>query len=237
MKLLVSVRNEVEAVKALSGGCDILDIKEPVRGSLGRSDPEIMEKIVELTSNRVPVSAALGEFRDLIYQDSIPSLPSGLSYKKAGTAGLRDVSNWQSKLRSLGLGPRWVAVIYADHADLAAPDPHELFELACELGSAGILIDTCNKRGGRLPDRMKHDELFKWRERTREAGLFLALAGSLRLEDLSSIAEVSPDIVAVRGAVCHYGNRTGEVDELLVKLWKGRLATCNSQTPAGLGAR
>ena len=237
MKLLVSVRNEVEAAKALSGGCDILDIKEPDRGSLGRSAPEIMEKIVQLTSNRVPASAALGEFTDFVSQECIPSLPSGLSYKKAGTAGLRNVPNWQSKLRSMNLGSRWVAVIYADHADLAAPDPRELYDLACELGSAGILIDTCNKHGGRLVDRMTQNELFKWRERTREAGLFLALAGSLRLEDLISVAEVSPDIVAVRGAVCHYGNRTGEVGESLVRLWKERLTTCSSQTPTGLVAR
>ncbi|MCA9092554.1 MAG: (5-formylfuran-3-yl)methyl phosphate synthase [Planctomycetaceae bacterium] len=237
MKLLVSVRNEVEAAKALSGGCDILDIKEPDRGSLGRSAPEIMEKIVQLTSNRVPVSAALGEFTDLFSHECIPSPRSGLSYIKAGTAGLRNVPNWQSKLRSMNLGSRWVAVIYADHADLAAPDPRELYDLACELGSAGILIDTCNKHGGRLVDRMTQNELFKWRERTREAGLFLALAGSLRLEDLISVAEVSPDIVAVRGAVCHYGNRTGEVGESLVRLWKERLTTCSSQTPTGLVAR
>jgi uncharacterized protein (UPF0264 family) len=37
-QLLVSVRNAAEAQAALAGGCDILDIKEPSRGSLGMAD-------------------------------------------------------------------------------------------------------------------------------------------------------------------------------------------------------
>lgn len=237
MKLLVSVRNEVEAAKALSGGCDILDIKEPSHGSLGRPSTETTEQIIRLTDSNVPVSTALGEFTELFSQGSSPDISSSLNYLKAGTAGLQLLHDWQSQIRSLNLGPRWVPVIYADGADVAAPDPKQLFDLACELGAAGILIDTCNKQGGRLLQRMSIDELTDWRQRTREAGMFLALAGSLHLDDLETIAEIGPDIVALRGAVCRAGDRTGEVDESLVNLWKGRLKEYTPQTAAGLGAR
>lgn len=237
MKLLVSVRNEVEAVKALSGGCDLLDIKEPSRGSLGRPDPVITREIVRVAGSAVPVSSALGEFTELIAGESRPTIADGLAYVKAGTAGLGNLTSWQSEIKKFNLGSRWVCVIYADGQGVGAPDACELYELARELRAAGILIDTSDKRRGRLLDHMSTEELSNWRERTRTAGMFLALAGSMSLKDLDSIAEIAPDIVAVRGAVCSGGDRTAEVDESLVRLWKDRVTACSSQVSEGLGIR
>ena len=34
-KLLVSVRDAAEAIDALAGGADLIDVKEPLAGSLG----------------------------------------------------------------------------------------------------------------------------------------------------------------------------------------------------------
>ena len=44
-KLLVSVRTIEEARAALAGGADIIDIKEPTRGSLGRADEAVLTSI------------------------------------------------------------------------------------------------------------------------------------------------------------------------------------------------
>ena len=38
--LLVSVRSAAEALSALAGGADVIDVKEPNRGSLGAADDE-----------------------------------------------------------------------------------------------------------------------------------------------------------------------------------------------------
>jgi (5-formylfuran-3-yl)methyl phosphate synthase len=60
--LLVSVRNAAEAVRAIDGGCQLLDIKEPHAGPLGRADWSVITQIVRLgNERRVSVSAALGE--------------------------------------------------------------------------------------------------------------------------------------------------------------------------------
>ena len=39
-QLLVSVRNATEAAAAVLGGADILDVKEPANGPLGRGRPD-----------------------------------------------------------------------------------------------------------------------------------------------------------------------------------------------------
>ena len=47
MKLLVSVRNAVEAEIAVRSGVQIVDVKEPSRGSLGRPDDDVIRSVIK----------------------------------------------------------------------------------------------------------------------------------------------------------------------------------------------
>ena len=60
-RLLISVRNVDEAQLALAGGADLIDIKEPLRGSLGQADSSVIREIAFTIGPRAPLSAALGE--------------------------------------------------------------------------------------------------------------------------------------------------------------------------------
>src|SRR5919109_5256082 len=62
MPLLVSVRSGEEVPTALAGGADIIDAKEPARGSLGAVDPEVLSAVAAQTPRSVPLSVALGDF-------------------------------------------------------------------------------------------------------------------------------------------------------------------------------
>ncbi len=62
--LLVSVRDAAEAAASLAGGADLIDVKEPARGPLGRADAATIAAVVQAVGGRVPVSAALGELRE-----------------------------------------------------------------------------------------------------------------------------------------------------------------------------
>ena len=64
--LLVSVRSAAEALAALAGGADVIDVKEPNQGSLGAADDDTISAVVRAVAGRAPVSAALGELVDLI---------------------------------------------------------------------------------------------------------------------------------------------------------------------------
>ena len=63
--LLVSVRNVTEALTALEAGADVIDVKEPTRGSLGAADSATLAAIAQAVGGRAPVTAALGELTDL----------------------------------------------------------------------------------------------------------------------------------------------------------------------------
>src|SRR4051812_42317194 len=62
--LLVSVRSPEEALAALTGGADVIDVKEPDRGSLGAADPGTITDIARAVNGRAPVTAAVGELVD-----------------------------------------------------------------------------------------------------------------------------------------------------------------------------
>ncbi len=62
MKLLVSPINSEEAIAALKGGADIIDVKNPKEGSLGANFPGVIKEVKETVGNQKPISAALGDF-------------------------------------------------------------------------------------------------------------------------------------------------------------------------------
>ncbi len=81
-RLLISVRTAAEAVEALAGGADIIDIKEPANGPLGRADDEVWRQVVETVGCRASVSVALGE----LGQGPPPRLPENICAKSIETS-------------------------------------------------------------------------------------------------------------------------------------------------------
>src|SRR5437763_12115741 len=117
-QLLVSVRSAEEARMALAGGADIIDVKEPLRGSLGMANAEIIQAVVNEIAGRAPVSAALGELVDF---QSIPSV-TGVSWFKIGLCGMagKDFQlSWQ-QCRIESSPARLLGVYYADHERVEA---------------------------------------------------------------------------------------------------------------------
>jgi uncharacterized protein (UPF0264 family) len=59
--MLASVRSLDEAVVALDGGADLIDLKEPARGALGALDHAAVRICVRAIDGRRPVSATIGD--------------------------------------------------------------------------------------------------------------------------------------------------------------------------------
>lgn len=228
--LLVSVRNLADARKALAGGCDRLDVKEPLKGPLGMADPAVIADVAAFcmaAASHVRVSAALGEIHEFQPVDSPFVLPRGVSDIKFGPARLNTAHSWVEgwrravapldcgKDRPAGDGVKGrsarVAVAYADWRAARSLEPHVLLGRAIEVGADGFLIDTYGKGAGSLLDLISTAELGRIARDARRAGMTIALAGSLRLEHLAALVDVRPDIIAVRGAACERGDRSASV--------------------------
>ncbi len=213
MQLLVSVRNEEEAQLASRYPIDRLDLKEPLHGSLGATSSDLWQAIVPKWHPRVGVSIALGELADNPDPTAVPQQTDSIKVGLAGCSGLPD---WPDRLRRLYEAvPKSisrVAVFYADQQSAGCPSFHELLRVADPLACATVLVDTFDKSRGSVLVHLDERELIRMRNEVQEMGCQFALAGSLQFDDLPIVKNVRPDIVAVRGAICHR-DRAGQICE------------------------
>lgn len=237
MQLLVSVRSEAEVAAALSGGADIVDAKEPALGSLGPVDAEVLAAIAARVPESVPLSIALGDFREAdAARAAILAAISAVAtnghaaphYLKLGFAGRRAASGVTAVLaaarRAAGTGARSpiiVPVAYADHDAAGAPSPEVVLQAAVAAGAGALLVDTWSKDGRGLLDHLPLDRLARLSDRVRGAGLLFAVAGSLDLASVGRVAGLA-DVIGVRGAACT-GGRMGAVDGGRVRELRHRL--------------
>jgi len=218
-KLLISVRNAAEAEIALAGGADLIDIKEPRHGALGSADESVWREVRRCVAGRAPVSAALGELLDdAIEQRAAAAF--GLRYAKFGLAGCHDhpgwLDRWYSATAALPCGAAPVPVAYADWPVARGPSPSVVLVLAAQSPAKMLLIDTFHTCGGGLLDAISRESLWEIAASARQAGVQLALAGSLTAAAIAALGPLAPAYFGVRGAACR-GGRDGSIDEALVK--------------------
>jgi uncharacterized protein (UPF0264 family) len=223
-KLLVSVRSVDEAYAAMAGGAAIIDVKEPSRGSLGRAPCSVWCEVRAAVPSSVLVSVALGELNE--WDSERVALPcgcwSGIGFRKLGLAdaGPEWRDRWRDLRHRLAVEgearpgapsgrPAWVAVVYLDWEAAGAPEPEAVVAEAAALADCpGVLFDTWDKS-------RRIDLDARWRRRiarVKEAGRFVALAGSLDVAAIRRLQPLDPDIFAVRGAACRSGDRHSPID-------------------------
>jgi uncharacterized protein (UPF0264 family) len=218
LHLLVSVRDATEAGAALAGGADLIDVKEPSRGSLGRADADTIAAVVEVVGGRVPVSAALGELGDWPTAGGAAELSIDLKYVKWGLSGL-STECWTNLLmnpRLAGTRRRVAAVAYADWVRAGAPTPADVVGHAIQLKLPAMLFDTFDKDGSTLLDWMSVEEITALVRTCRDSGGKVAIAGTLTASEINRLRNVQPDWFAVRGAACD-GGRAGTISERRVR--------------------
>ncbi len=222
MRLLVSVRSAGEVGPALAGGADIIDAKEPSRGTLGPVDPGVLAAVAKGLPGAIPLSVALG---DPMGEAEVERAVGRLAVQRragevilklgfAGTAGEAVVRNRLAAAIAVSARtsarPTLVAVAYADWTRAAAPPPEAIVHAAAMAGARGVLLDTFTKNGGDLFTWLSPDEVRIWIGEARAAGLLVAVAGSLQTDSLALLTDPLPDVVGVRGAACE-GGRQGRI--------------------------
>jgi uncharacterized protein (UPF0264 family) len=226
--LLVSVRDEHEAVAALAGGADWIDLKEPRRGPLGPVDLVTARAVAAAVAGRAPLSAAAGELLDG------PSSPRrhlteepSISYMKLGLAGCArqpaDLSWYAAADQIRAAGKQLVAVVYADHGAADSPRAESIVQLAVNTPCPWVLWDTFDKSTGMLLDHISAANLATQLDAARRAGMRTVVAGRLDATVLPRLPLELIDMIAVRGAACG-GSRDGAVSRELVARLKTTLA-------------
>ncbi|MCW4005587.1 MAG: hypothetical protein NWF04_03175 [Candidatus Bathyarchaeota archaeon] len=239
MKLLVSPVDEQEAQQAIKGGADIIDAKNPKEGPLGANFPWVIKNIRTITPKDRAVSCTLGD---------LPYLPGSVSLAAFGAASLGvdyvKVSLLEMHMkaeavdllkcvvravREVGSKAFVVAVGYADAVRVGSVDPFLVPEVAWESGCDFAMLDTAVKDGKTLFDALTAQQLQKFVDKAHGYGLKVALAGSLKKEQLLVLCGLGVDVIGLRGAACEgedrvVGRITQEKVRELVKTVKAACA-------------
>lgn len=228
MKLLISPMNVKEASEAIAGGADIIDVKNPREGALGANFPWVIRQIRELTPSSRQVSCALGDVPNLPGSVSLAAYAAaalGVDYVKVGLYGLKTAEEAVYLLQNVNKAAKQcnpkikvAAAGYADSKRIDGLDPLLIPEVARDAQVDVAMLDTAVKDGKSLFNFQNPPQLEEFVDRSHSLGLEVALAGSLRKEDLPVIYRLGADIVGLRGAACTRSDRVrGEMTRELVR--------------------
>lgn len=226
-RLLVSVRDVEEAQVALDEGVDLIDLKEPNVGALGRVSDSLAAEVAALVVGRTPLSMALGELSDYFPTDkalapvrSLGDIPRGVGFAKVGLArcGPRRhwARGWQLLARQFPRGVERVFVVYADVAEAESPPTERVIDEATRAEARAVLVDTFTKDGRGLFDFWDADALRRFTSKVRQRGMLAVVGGGLSLDTIPQASAAGADYVAVRGAACD-GSRTGKIDAARIR--------------------
>jgi uncharacterized protein (UPF0264 family) len=217
LKLLISPKNEKEALEAIAGGADIIDVKNPEEGPLGANFPWVIKRIRQITPVDIEVSCTLGEAPNLPGSMALAALgaaTTGVNYIKAGLYGLKTVEEAVHLMRSVTkaaqeYNPSIKVVVsgYADASRISTVDPLAVPEIAYEAQADIAMLDTAIKDGKSLFTFLTKPQLQRFVDAAHSYGLKAALAGSLQKEDLPVVCALGVDVVGLRGAACTLSDR------------------------------
>lgn len=231
IKLLISIKYASEVTSAVQGGADIVDIKNPSRGSLGLPDlgvlMEAVDRIKSLDITKIEVSSAGGDidkYEPHLEYVAYVVASLGLNYFKIGLAmknndDAKAVASPISEVLSSFNKTRLILVGYADFKHIGSIEPLKVIDIARGVDAGGVMIDTRIKNGKTTFDYLKRDYLEAFVNKAHEYDLIAALAGSLKKAHIIDAIDLGFDVVGFRGAVCT-GGRNGVVSEELVKEMK-----------------
>lgn len=229
---LASVQSLQEAQSLSAQLPDILDMKNPATGALGKLDEAVVNAIVDWVAGRCLTSATVGDLpmrADLI-ADALRSMAAtGVDYLKIGLFEDEAVAECLLALAPTlrELNRPVIAVVFADQRT-----PDNLMPLLKRSGFAGVMVDTSRKDGRSLRDLWTQAELAEFVEAARQQQLLCGLAGALRIEDIPPLAALQADYLGFRSALCADRRRSDTLQPELAAQIRLRLHKRNEDTAA-----
>lgn len=191
-------------------GVDIIDLKNPAAGALGALDHVLVNDIVQAVNHRSTLSATIGDLpmqAGLIVDATKSMLETGVDIVKIGFFGQSQHAECLDALRTLTLGSKLIAVLFADES----PDLRLLPEIA-QAGFYGVMLDTANKSHGHLQTHLNLNSLNRFVSMAKNLGLEAGLAGSLQMSHILDLSKTHPSYLGFRGALCDKAQRTSNLE-------------------------
>ncbi|EAU40031.1 hypothetical protein FP2506_02280 [Fulvimarina pelagi HTCC2506] len=214
IRFLASVSDPDEALAALRGGADIIDLKNPADGALGGVSPELIARTIATVGGRRPVSAVAGNLPmepDVVRKAVEARLEADFVKIGLFPASPEATQSVIEAAAEFGEKSLMIAVLFGDQA----PDFDILDKLAA-CGFSGVMLDTMEKGAGGLTRHLSPAQLRDFVGRAKTRNLMVGLAGSLEGPDIPRLAPLEPDFLGFRGALTQ-GGRNALIEESRVR--------------------
>jgi (5-formylfuran-3-yl)methyl phosphate synthase len=212
LKLLISPVDEHEALEAIKGGADIIDVKNPHEGPLGASFPWTIKRIREVTPKGIEVSCTLGDIANLpgsVALTATGAASLGVNYVKASLLEIKTpddavflMQNVVKATKRVDPSVKVVVAGFADAKRVKSIDPLLIPKIAKAAECDFAMVDTAVKDGKTLFNFLNPEQLKAFVNETHSYGIKAALAGSLQKEHLPILCGFGVDIAGLRGAAC-----------------------------------
>ena len=230
MILMVSVQNRDEALEALHGGADIVDVKNLQEALVGSAHPLTVKAVREAIPLERHASVTLGVVPNQIGTVAMAAYTAGVLEATSVKVGFMK-TDYSAAVETLlacrealeSFDTKLIGSLFADNPLYDGLDAEHMLPLARDGRCDGFLIDTLTKDGRNLFDFIEEAQLREMVLAGKGLGMSTALSGHLRIEDLDELARINPDIVGVRGAVCQKGDRQSGVHRDAVAEFKSQL--------------
>lgn len=209
-KLLASVKNLEEALIALRQKVDIIDLKAPEFGALGALNLSLVREIVQSLQGKCLISATIGDLpmQSTLLAEHISNMAkTEVDYIKIGFFPSDHWLDICHHLKIFSDKNALIAVLFADMQPCLDIIPQ--LKMA---GFKGVMLDTMDKTKGSLMQVMPIEQIETFVQAAKDNALLCGLAGSLRIEDASSLQSLNADYLGFRSALCHHHQRTAELD-------------------------
>ena len=221
VSMLASTASLEETTILLDCGVDLIDIKQPDDGALGAVPIHRARAIVTRVARHRPCSVTAG---NLLMED--PQLPvrvaecAGLAvdFIKVGLFARQPQQDFLEMLRRARVHPvRIVVVCFAEYFMSSNASDWHWFGALTTYGVSGVMLDTCDKDGKGLLQKLSLPVLYDFLRTARRFGLFCGLAGSLGKTDLTQEVLWQADYIGFRGALCQQTQRSEKVEPARVR--------------------
>ena len=196
-KILASIKDLSEAKILIDTDIDIIDLKDPSKGALGRLEKNDIEIIVNFINKKKLTSSTVGDLpndKELISENVNEVSSTNVDFIKIGVYD----NSYIKTLCNIKSCKKLIAVFFADKF---LPTKNEIAELK-ESGFSGIMVDTSNKKSGNLFNHVTHSQIKNFLTIAKSMNLLTGIAGSINKTHINDIIKLNPNYMGFRGALC-----------------------------------
>lgn len=219
-KLLISVKNIKEISEEIIKNVDIIDLKDPAKGSIGAWEINEIRKTKLFLGSRIKISATLGDiFDNSEFKSIIKKFDDlNLNFIKFGllSTAVDKLFEKLEIIHSLKPKTNFVCVVFADQSSSLdfVINQKEYFKY---YGVNTILIDTFKKNQGDLLQICGINLLKKLINNYKKLDIDIGLAGGIKEYQIEKLIRLKPSILGFRSAVCKENKRNSEIDISKIK--------------------